>query len=67
MPTKFARPKTGKSTINNLILSDDEETDYFNLPKAERLNNVYSEYLDLDNTKSKRQLVREHGVSREGL
>jgi hypothetical protein len=67
MPTKSARPKTGKSTTNNPILSDDEETDYFDLPKAERLDNAYSEYLDPDNTKSERQLVREHGVSRGGL
>jgi hypothetical protein len=67
MPTKSARPKTGKSTTNKPILSDNEETDYFNLPKAEQLNNAYFEYLNPDNTKSKRQLVREHRVSQEGL
>jgi hypothetical protein len=67
MLIKSARPKTGKSTTNNLTLLDDEKTDYFDLPKAERLDNAYSKYLDSDNTKSERQLVREHGVSRGGL
>jgi hypothetical protein len=63
MPIKSARPKTGKSTTNNPILSNNKKTDYFNLPKAERLDNAYFEYLNLDNTKSERQLVKEHEVS----
>jgi hypothetical protein len=67
MLTKSARPKTSKSTTNNPILSDNKKTDYFNLPKAKRLNNAYSKYLNLNNTKSKRQLIKKHKVSQEGL
>jgi hypothetical protein len=67
MPTKSARPKTSKSTTNNPILSDDKKTDYFDLLKAERLDNVYSKYLNLNNTKSKRQLVKEYKVNQGGL
>jgi hypothetical protein len=67
MPTKSARLKTGKSTTNNPILSNNKKTDYFNLLKTERLNNAYFEYLNPDNTKSERQLVKEHKVSQEGL
>jgi hypothetical protein len=67
MPTKSAKPKTGKSTTNKPILSNNKKTDYFNLLKAERLNNAYSKYLNPNNTKSKRQLVKEHKVSQKGL
>ena len=67
MPTKSAKPKTGKSTANNRTLSDDKETLDFDLSKAERLNNAYAEYLDPNNTKSERKLAEEHRVSRGGL
>jgi hypothetical protein len=67
MPTKSVRLKTGKLTINNLILLNNKETDYFNLLKAKQLNNAYFKYLDLNNTKSKRQLVKKHRVTRKGL
>ena len=45
MAKKSARPKTGKSTTNSLPFSDDEETLDFDLSKAERLDNAYTEYL----------------------
>jgi hypothetical protein len=63
MSNKPAKPKTGKSTINNPALSDDE----FDLPKAQRLDNAYAEYLRPDNTKSKRKLSLEHRIARSSL
>ena len=67
MSKKSAKPKIGKSTTNSPTFSDNEETLDFDLPKAERLNNAYAEYLHPDNKKSGRRLAKEHGASRTSL
>ena len=64
MPKNSAKLKTGKTTANNLALSDDLE---FDLPKAQRLDNAYAEYLHPNNIKSERTLSLEHGIARSTL
>ena len=67
MPKKSVKLTTGKSAVNNLALSDDEEALEFELPKAQRLDNAYAEWLHPDNTKSKRALSLEHRIARSSL
>jgi hypothetical protein len=48
--------------------TDDEEIlDIPDIPTSIRLNNCYAEWLDPENTKSERQLAREHGVGKSSL
>jgi hypothetical protein len=70
-PTKprIRNPSKKPPTLHqNPTVSDDEETlDFDDIPNAQRLNNAYAEYLDLENTKSERQLAREHGCGKSSL
>ena len=66
MPKKSAKPKTGKSAANNRALSDEEALE-FELPKAQRLDNAYAEWLHPDNIKSERAISLEHGIARSSL
>jgi hypothetical protein len=73
MARKPAKTKGEKSArtpapYQSPTVSDDEEIlDYDEVPKAQRLNNCYTEWLDPENTKTERQLAKEHGVGKSSL
>jgi hypothetical protein len=49
-------------------ISDDEDThSLVDIPTSQRLNNTYSEWEDPENTKSQRQLAREHSIGNSSL
>jgi hypothetical protein len=49
-------------------ISDDEDTlSLVDIPTWQRLNNAYSEWEDPENTKSQRQLAREHNIGKSSL
>jgi hypothetical protein len=70
-PTKLKKSKKAAqipTPYQSPTVSDDEDVlDYDEIPKAQRLNNCYAEWLDPNNTKGERQLAREHNVGKSSL